>query len=42
MNLNSWRPVGRYEPFLAGTVFDLVTLKKSGTGKKLPIQLTVP
>ena len=35
MNLNSWRPVGRYGPFSAGNVFDLVTLKKSGTDKKI-------
>ena len=41
MSLDSWRPVGGYEPFSVGIVFDLVTLKKSGTGKKSPIQLTV-
>ena len=35
MNLNSWRPVGRYDLFGAGIVFDLVTLNKSETGKKI-------
>ena len=35
MNLNSWSLVGRYGSFPTGTVFDLETLKKSGTGKKI-------
>ena len=35
MNLNSWSLVGRYGSFPTGTVFDLATLKKSGTGKKI-------